>query len=72
VDVIWHDHVAADRNVEFVSAAKSVRPKRFVREIERLNPRTMESAKGNEKQWGIVGLKDLFQPWGAAFDHSKW
>ncbi|HWM23581.1 MAG TPA: hypothetical protein VNP98_02055 [Chthoniobacterales bacterium] len=22
--------------------------------------------------WGIVGLEYLFQPWGAAFDHSEW
>jgi hypothetical protein len=71
MDVIRHDDVAADRNVEFVPTAKRVSPKRFVREIESLDPPTMQSTKGYEEQWRSVGLKNLHQPWGAAFNHSK-
>jgi hypothetical protein len=72
MDVIRHDHVAADRNAKFVPTAKSVSPKRFVREIESLDSPTMQSAKSDEEQRRIVGWKYPVQPWGTALNHSEW
>ena len=69
MDVIGHDYISTDSDVEFFYASKRIFSKRFMRGVKTINFASMESTYRDEKQRRIIGLKNLLQPRRALFDH---